>query len=85
MTSRTFGALALAAIVAAMALAGRLDADEQQRQHAQYCDNVALWQHEAALGISPYDRAGHPDYDGIAVEHCPGITDTRQLASHATQ
>ena len=77
MTSKAFAAGVLVAIVAAMALASKLDADEAQRSHTRYCENVVLWEAQARQGISPYDRHGHPDYDGIAEQHCPGMKPAR--------
>lgn len=73
MRSRTFAAGALVAIVIAMALAGRLDADEQQRIEMRYCENVVTWRVQASQGIDPLRRHGHPDYKQIAAQSCPGL------------
>lgn len=67
-----------------LGLVGRLDAQDEQRAAAYYCDQVALWRAEAARGVIPELRNGHPDYDEIA-HHCPGASQAerateRQLA-----
>lgn len=77
MIKRTPWAIALIAIVGAMAALGRADHETQQAQHLRYCEDVALWQAEAARGIDPHHRTGHPDYQGIAEEHCPGLRPAR--------
>lgn len=71
MSKRALGAVALAAIVAAMLLAAQGDAAEAERSHIRYCENVALWETQARQGVDPHNRHGHPDYDGIADQHCP--------------
>ena len=71
MTNKAFGAGVLVAIIAAMALASKLDASEAQLSHDRYCENVVIWETQARQGIHPHDRNGYPDYKGIAEQHCP--------------
>jgi len=73
MSSRTYGALALAAIVAAMLFAAHGDAAEAERVQMRYCENVVTWRVQAARGVDPLRRHGHPDYKQIAEAHCPGL------------
>ncbi len=49
--------------------------DQRHRQAAarEYCESVAIWLAEEARGIAPEHRTGHPDYEEIAVEQCPGL------------
>lgn len=72
-----------AAAFALMVLAavGPSEYEVQQRQEARYCDNVAQWRAEAARGVEPDRRYGHPDYDGIASEICTPNYNGAQLAS----
>lgn len=60
---------------------GPSEYEVQQRQEARYCDNVAQWRAEAARGIAPDRRYGHPDYDGIASDICLPDYNGAQLAS----
>lgn len=73
MTARTLSVAALVVIVASMVLAANLDASSSEQLHQAYCKEVAVWQAEEARGIDPRHRTGHPDYRGIAEEHCPGL------------
>ena len=73
MSKRSFGALALAAIVGAMLFAAQGDAAEAERIQVRYCENVVTWRVQADRGVHPYDRTGHPDYKQIAAEACPGL------------
>ena len=73
MTSRALSLIALAAIIGSMIVATKLDASDNERMHRQYCQEVAVWAAEEALGIDPLDRTGMPDYKGIAAEICPGL------------
>lgn len=50
--------------LAALALVGTMDAQDAERSHQQYCEMVAQWDKDAALGIAPEQRAGWPPYDG---------------------
>lgn len=54
----------IALIVAAFAFAGKGDLQDAQADRAHYCDQVAIWQADAARGISEHDRAGWPPFDG---------------------
>ncbi len=73
MNARTLSAAALLVIIGSMVLAANLDASDNERMHRQYCQEVAVWAAEAALGIDPHHRTGHPDYRGNAAEICPGM------------
>lgn len=73
MNARTLSVAALLVIVGSMVLAANLDASSSDRMHRHYCQEVAVWQAEEARGIDPLKRTGHPDYRGIAEEHCPGL------------
>ncbi|MBW5802014.1 hypothetical protein [Halomonas elongata] len=82
-----FGALPLACagflVLANVQQTDREVAAEMQRQ---YCTGVATWQAEARRGIAPEIRTGHPDYEDIAAEQCPGMSaqghGQRQFASN---
>lgn len=56
-------ALLLVALVA-LALAGLIDAQEADSSRQLYCEMVAQWDKDAALGIAPEQRTGWPPYDG---------------------
>lgn len=71
--SRTNWVIALGAALTVMALLGRADYATEQRILDTYCEDVAVWAAEAARGIRPEHRTGHPDYHGIAAEQCPGM------------
>ncbi|RUR26809.1 hypothetical protein ELY33_17020 [Vreelandella andesensis] len=73
MTTRTLSLAALLVVTGSMVLAANLDAADERHLHRTYCADVAVWQAEAARGIDPLRRTGHPDYRGIAEEHCPGL------------
>lgn len=73
MTSKAYGALALAAIVAAMLFAAQGDAAEAERLQMRYCENVVTWRVQASRGVDPLRRHGHPDYQQIAADACPGL------------
>lgn len=62
-TTKHWGLIALLLIVFA-ALAGTMDAQEAESSHRQYCEMVAQWDKDAALGIAPEQRSGWPPYDG---------------------
>lgn len=49
---------------------GPSDYEVQLMQQDRYCESVATWNAEAARGVAPARRYGHPDYDGIAAEVC---------------
>ncbi|WIX32546.1 hypothetical protein QO259_17305 [Salinicola sp. JS01] len=67
--------------VASTDLLGPSDYDVQLMQQARYCDGVATWRAEAARGVPPARRYGHPDYDGIAAEVCaPSLSSTNSNA-----
>ena len=80
---------ALPAAFLALFVLGAVQQTEREvaaEAHRQYCASVATWQAEARQGIAPERRTGHPDYDGIAAEQCPGLSaqsdGQRQLASY---
>ena len=73
MTARALSLIALAAIIGSMIVASKLDASDSERLHRKYCQEVAVWSAEAARGIDPHHRTGHPDYRGNAAEICPGL------------
>lgn len=56
-----------------LAVAGAMDAPEPTELHKNYCQGVAVWEAEAARGIDPYQRSGHPDWREIAADVCPGL------------
>tara|TARA_B100000678_G_scaffold250122_1_gene224795 strand:- start:226 stop:510 length:285 start_codon:yes stop_codon:yes gene_type:complete len=55
---------------ASVGLMGPSDYEVQLMQQEQYCESVATWNAEAARGVAPARRYGHPDYDGIADTAC---------------
>ena len=73
MPTQTLSLIALAAIIGSMIVASNLDASDTERMHRKYCQEVAVWAAEAARGIDPLDRTGHPDFRGNAAEICPGM------------
>lgn len=73
MRYRGASVIALLMAIGAMAALGRADHETEQRQLLTYCEDVAIWQAEAARGIDPHHRTGHPDYSGIAEDECPGM------------
>jgi hypothetical protein len=60
MTKRYQAILAIAGIIIAMGIAGNMDVQEEERQHAEYCEMVKLWQQSGG-------QAGWPAYDGEEV------------------
>lgn len=40
------------------------EATEQQRMK-MYCDHVAAWELDRDMGIDPYDRRGHPNFNRV--------------------
>lgn len=63
-TTKKWGIIALLLVFAALALAGTMDAQEAESSHQHYCEMVAQWDKDAALGVAPEQRAGWPPYDG---------------------
>lgn len=57
-------ALAVAAILALFGLTGQGDAEAAQKQRAQYCQMVAIWEADKAQGVEPEYRNGWPPYEG---------------------
>lgn len=49
--------LAIIGIVIAMGIAGHMDLQEEERQHAEYCEMVKLWKQTNG-------QAGWPAYNG---------------------
>ena len=43
------------------------EATEQQRME-MYCDHVAAWELDRDMGIDPYDRKGHPNFNRVDCE-----------------
>ncbi|MBB3142789.1 hypothetical protein [Halomonas organivorans] len=74
-TGGIVGGLALLVLAAAgmlaMAAVTRMDTQVASEMHRQYCQDVALWQAEAARGVPLNRRVGQPDWKGIAAEQCP--------------
>ncbi len=54
--------LAIIGIVIAMGIAGTMDVQEEERQHAEYCEMVKLWKQTNG-------RQGWPAYNGEGT--CP--------------
>lgn len=73
MRTKTLAALGLMAIGLSMVVTANLGAADKESLHRTYCHEVAVWSAEEARGIEPNRRTGHPDYRGIAAEHCPGM------------
>ncbi|SDO71379.1 hypothetical protein SAMN04487957_11098 [Halomonas shengliensis] len=74
----------VAGLIGAVMALNTYDQDVAQAEREVYCQGVATWLVEESRGIRPEHRTGHPDYDEIAAEHCPGLWpagyDQRQLA-----
>lgn len=85
----TVGALLLGG-AQVMGWMAETDADIERASVQAYCQGVATWQAEAARGIAPERRTGHPDYNGTADEQCrpgnrsaiPNRSTERQLAGN---
>jgi hypothetical protein len=60
MIKRYQAILAIAGIAIAMGIAGNMDVQEEERQHAEYCEMVQLWKQSGG-------QAGWPAYDGEEV------------------
>ena len=73
MNRKTVITLTAIASFVGLAVAGAMDAPEPVETHKRYCQGVAVWEADAARGIGPYDRAGHPDWREIAADVCPGM------------
>lgn len=71
--TRALQILALAGAVSALIWVTGTDREVEKAAMADYCHAVAIWQAEAARGIDPHHRTGHPDYDERAAEDCPGM------------
>lgn len=61
-TTKDLSLIALLLVFAA--LVGAMDAQDAERSQSTYCEMVAQWDKDAAMGISPEHRAGWPPYDG---------------------
>ncbi len=73
MKKSVLSAAALALLAVAFLVSANLGAADKASLHRTYCTEVAIWQAEAARGVDPLRCTGHPDYRGIAVDHCPGM------------
>lgn len=76
----------VAGLLGALLALNSYDRDVEQAALEDYCASVAQWTAEAQRGVPLNRRTGHPDFDEIAAEHCPGLWpaghDQRQLAQH---
>lgn len=63
-TTKAWGLITLLLLFAALALAGTMDAQDAERAQSTYCEMVAQWDKDAALGIAPERRKGWPPFDG---------------------
>ncbi len=63
-TTKAWSLIALLLVFAALGLAGTMDAQDAENSRRGYCEMVALWDKDAALGIAPDQRKGWPPYDG---------------------
>ncbi len=79
----------VALVIAGWLWASGKDAQVRQAATEEYCRGVAIWTAEEARGVPAVQRTGHPDYDEIAADACPGLrpaypaetpTTPRQLA-----
>ena len=52
--------LAIIGIIIAMGIAGNIDVQEEQRQHAEYCEMVKLWKQTNG-------KRGWPAYNGEGI------------------
>ncbi|WP_322528947.1 hypothetical protein R5R73_04730 [Salinicola sp. LHM] len=64
---------AVVLVIASVSLTGPSDYEVQLMQQDRYCESVATWNAEAARGVAPERRYGHPDYDGIADTACAPV------------
>ena len=62
-TTKDWSLIALLLVFAAMALVGTMDAQDAEHNHQHYCEMVAQWDKDAALGIAPEKRTGWPDFE----------------------
>ncbi|MGM8931423.1 hypothetical protein [Salinicola halophyticus] len=78
-------AVTAAVLVAASTdLLGPSDYEVQLMQQDRYCESVATWNAEAARGVIPSRRYGHPDYDGIAAKVCAPTLSTVDGIAYAS-
>ena len=63
-TTKEWSLTALLLVFAAFGLAGNMDAQDAENGRRAYCEMVAQWDSDAALGIAPDQRNGWPPYDG---------------------
>jgi len=71
--NRAMWILLLAAVIAAVWWLNVTDRQAEQAAQREYCEAVVTWEVEAARGIDPLHRTGHPDYDQRAADDCPGM------------
>lgn len=70
MKKQVIGVLAIILSFSALSIAGIMDEQDTRKTHERYCAGVATWEDEAARGIPPEHRTGHPDYYQIAEKYC---------------
>jgi len=46
----------------ALGIIGSMDRADEELNHKQYCELVAMWEADRAKGINAYDRKGHPNF-----------------------
>lgn len=51
-------------LLVALALNGTMEAQEAESSNSEYCEMVAMWDKDAAIGITPEQRTGWPPYNG---------------------
>lgn len=59
---------AISAILLTLIVLSFNQIDDDKAFYDDYCINVAIWESDADAGISPYDRAGYPNYKEINCE-----------------
>lgn len=67
MQCKVYGGFVVLLLLAIYGLAGNADYSEAQRQQAEYCRMVSLWQHDKR---PPMQRDGWPDFRHSYAAQC---------------
>ena len=55
----------LAACLCTLLWLNNADEATEQKRMEMYCDHVAAWELDRDMGIGPYDRKGHPNFNRV--------------------
>lgn len=62
--------IVIGACLVALSWLSKSDEATEQKRMKMYCDNVAAWELDRDMGIDPYDRKGHPNFNRA---DCEGV------------